>query len=45
LADLANSFWIQQIDTLVYEFENPDEWLELQIFDRFDTVEQEVILG
>ena len=45
LADLANSFWIQQVDTLVYEFENPDEWLELQIFDRFDTVEQEVILG
>jgi hypothetical protein len=44
LADLANNFWTQQIDTLVFEFDNFDEWLELGIFNRFDTVEQQVIL-
>ena len=44
LADLANNFWIQQIDTLVFEFDNPDEWLELQVFDRYDTVEQQVFI-
>jgi hypothetical protein len=45
LADLANNFWIQQIDTLVFEFDEFDEWLELQVFDRYNTIEQEVILG
>ena len=44
LADLANNFWIQQIDTLVFEFDNPDEWLELQVFDRYDTVEQQIFI-
>ena len=45
LADLANNFWTQQIDTLIFEFDEFDEWLELQVFDRYNTVEQEVILG
>lgn len=45
LADLANNFWIQQIDTLVFEFDNPDEWLELFIFDRYDTLEQEIFIN
>jgi hypothetical protein len=45
LADLANNFWTQQIDTLIFEFDEFDEWLELQVFDRYNTIEQEVILG
>lgn len=45
LADLANNFWTQQIDTLIFEFDEFDEWLELQVFDRYNTIEQEVLLG
>jgi hypothetical protein len=49
LADLANNFWAEEyplfIDSIIFEFDNFDEWLELYVFDRYDTVEQEVILG
>jgi len=48
LADLANNFWAEEypiaIDALIFEYGNHEEWLELEIFDRFDTVEQQVIL-
>ena len=48
LADLANNFWAEtypiEIDALIFDFDDFDEWLELQVFDRFDTVEEQVIL-
>jgi hypothetical protein len=48
LADLANDFWAEDypilIDALIFDYNDPDEWLELEVFNRFDTVEQQVIL-
>jgi hypothetical protein len=48
LADLANDFWAEEyplfIDALIFDYNDPDEWLELEVFNRFDTVEQQVIL-
>ncbi len=49
LGDLANDFWSEDypiiIDTLIFDYNDHDEWLELEIFDRFDTVEEQVILS
>jgi len=48
LGDLANDFWAEDypivIDTLLFNFSDPDEWLELFVFDRIDTVEEEIFV-
>ena len=44
LGDLANSYFAEvyplQFDILDFDTDDFEEWLELQIFDRYDTVEQ-----
>ena len=44
--DLANDYFARvypvAFDTENFDYSDPDEWLELQIFDRYDTVEQAV---
>ncbi len=49
LGDLANSYFSDvypiQFDIENFDTDDFEEWLELQIFDRFDTVEQEIIAG
>ena len=42
LGDLANDYFTNIYDITIFDFHNPDEWLELEVFDRYDTVEQEV---
>ena len=42
LGDLFSSYFFSTYDITVFNYSEPDEWLELQIFDRTDTVEQEV---
>jgi len=42
LGDLYNSYFSTAYDITVLDFSNPDELLELEIFDRYDTVEQEI---
>jgi hypothetical protein len=42
LGDLYNSYFTSTYDTTIFDYSNPDEWLELQVFDRWDTSEQEV---
>jgi hypothetical protein len=42
LGDLANNHFVTVYDTVTFDYLNPDEWLELQIFNRVDTVEQEI---
>jgi len=46
LGDLANSYFIDiypiQFDILDFDTSDFEEWLELQIFDRYDTVEQSI---
>lgn len=44
LGDLANNYFTVVYDTVTFDTADPDEWLELQVFDRYDTVEQEVLL-
>ena len=48
LGDLANDYFSQvyplEFDIQSFSFSDPDEWLELQVFDRFDTVEQQVFV-
>jgi hypothetical protein len=48
LGDLANSYFSDvyptQFDIENFDTDDYEEWLELAIFDRFDTVEQQVIL-
>ena len=47
LGDLANNYFAEvypiQFDIENFDTDDFEEWLELQIFDRIDTVEQEVI--
>ena len=43
LGDLANDYFANLYDLVTFDTSNPDEWLELQVFDRWDTVEQEVL--
>ena len=43
LGDLANDYFANVYDLVNFSTSDVDEWLELQIFDRWDTVEQEVI--
>ena len=44
LGDLMNSYFAEiyplQFDILDFDTDDFEEWLELQIFDRYDTVEQ-----
>ena len=44
LGDLMNSYFVDiypaLVDTLTFDTDDFEEWLELQIFDRYDTVEQ-----
>jgi hypothetical protein len=46
LGDLFNSYFVDvypaQFDIENFDYDDADEWLELQIFDRADTVEQEI---
>ena len=46
LGDLANDYFVRvnpvEFDIQNFSYSDPDEWLELQIFDRFDTVEQQI---
>ena len=48
LGDLANNYFSEvyptQFDIENFDTDDYEEWLELAIFDRFDTVEQQVIL-
>ena len=43
LGDLFNSYFSSTYDITIFNYSEPDEWLELQVFDRFDTVEQQVL--
>lgn len=46
LGDLANDFWAQDyINLLSFNFDNYNSWLENEIFDYYDTVEEETIIG
>ena len=42
LGDLYNNYFSVVYDSVTFDISNPDEWLELQVFDRYDTVEQEI---
>ena len=45
---MANDFWAEDypalIDLMIFNYDDPDEWLELRVFDRFDTVEEQIFL-
>jgi hypothetical protein len=45
LGDLFNSYFSVTYDAVTFDFHNPDEWLELWVFDRVDTIEQEVFIN
>ena len=42
LGDLAYDYFVNLYDIATFDYNNPDEWLELQVFARVDTVEQEI---
>ena len=46
LGDLANDYFVRvyplEFDMLDFDIDDPDEWFELQVFDRYDTVEQQI---
>ena len=46
LGDLANDYFALvyplEFDIQNFDYDDPDEWLELQVFNRVDTVEQEI---
>jgi hypothetical protein len=42
LGDLANDYFTNIYDITIFDFHDSDEWLELQVFDRYDTVEQDI---
>ena len=42
LGDLYNNYFSVVYDIVTFDINNPDEWLELQVFDRYDTVEQQI---
>ena len=46
LGDLFNSYFVDvypvQFDIENFDYDDFEEWLELQIFDRYDTVEQQI---
>ena len=49
LGDLMNSYFVDvfpaEFDILDFDTDDFDEFLELQVFERYDTVEQEVIMS
>ena len=49
LGDLANDYFSRvyplEFDIQNFDFSDPDEWLELFVFSRVDTVEQDVFIG
>ena len=49
LGDLANDYFSRvyplEFDAQNFDFSDPDEWLELLVFSRVDTVEQDVFIG
>ena len=49
LGDLFNSYFVDvypvQFDIENFDYDDFEEWLELQVFQRFDTVEQEVFIS
>ena len=44
LGDLANDYFTNIYDITIFDFHDSDEWLELEVFDRVDTVEQQVFV-
>jgi hypothetical protein len=44
LGDLANDYFSNLYDLVTFSYSDADEWLELQVFDRYDTVEQQVFI-
>ena len=48
LGDLANDYfgrvYLSEVDIQNFNYDDPDEWLELQVFDRVDTVEEEIFI-
>jgi hypothetical protein len=49
LGNLANDYFSRvyplEFDAQNFDYSDPDEWLELQIFNRVDTVEQDIFIG
>jgi hypothetical protein len=45
LGDLANDYFSNLYDLVTFDFHDSDEWLELQVFSRVDTVEQDIFIG
>jgi len=47
--DLANDYFVRvyplEFDTLNFDYNDPDEWLELEVFNRTDTVEQQIFIN
>jgi hypothetical protein len=42
LGDLTNNYFVDVYDFVTFDVTDIDEWLELQVFNRYDTVEQEI---
>jgi hypothetical protein len=42
LGDLTNNYFVDVYDFVTFDVGDADEWLELRVFDRYDTVEQEL---
>lgn len=46
LGDLANDFWSEDyVSLLSYDYENFDLWLEEELFQHYDSVEEQVIFN
>ena len=45
LGDLANDYFTNVYDIVTFDYHNPDEWLELEVFNRTDTVEQQIFIN
>jgi hypothetical protein len=46
LGDLANDFWSEDyVSLLSYDYENFDLWLEEEIFEYYDSVEEQMIFN
>ena len=45
LGDLANDYFANLYDLVIFNYSDSDEWLELQVFSRVDTVEQDIFIG
>jgi len=42
LGDLTNNYFVDVYDFVTFDVGDADEWLELRVFDRYNTVEQEL---